>query len=85
MGTDMKLGLCGLDCSVCGSFLNNECRGCHAMGGTSIYGKCEWYHCCKDKELEHCGQCGSFPCKELKSALEAVGGLSAIENLKGMQ
>ena len=81
----MNLGLCGLNCAECGSFWNNECKGCRAMDGTSIYGKCEWYHCCKDKGLEHCGQCDSFPCKELNSALEAVVGLSAIDNLKGLQ
>lgn len=80
----MKFALCGLDCSKCGSFQNKECKGCHAMKGTSIYGRSEWYHCCKDKNLEHCGQCDVFPCDGLKSALEMVGGLSAIENLKSL-
>lgn len=80
----MKFALCGLDCSQCGSFQNKECNGCHTMNGTSIYGRCEWYHCCKDKKLEHCGQCDIFPCDGLKSALEMVGGLSAIENLKSL-
>lgn len=78
----MNFALCGLDCTKCGSFQNNECKGCHEMKGTSIYGKCEWYHCCKDNKLEHCGQCGTFPCDGLKNALKAVGGLSAIDNLK---
>lgn len=80
----MKFALCGLDCSKCGSFKNKECKGFHIMSGTSIYGRCEWYHCCKDKKLEHCGQCESFPCEGLKNALEMVGGLSAIENLKSL-
>lgn len=80
----MEFALCGLDCAKCGSFQNKECQGCQAMNGTSIYGRCEWYHCCKDKELEHCGQCDKFPCDGLKSALEAVGGLSAIDNLKSL-
>lgn len=78
----MKFALCGLDCTKCGSFQNDECKGCHEMKGTSIYGICEWYHCCKDNDLEHCGQCGSFPCDGLKNAFTAVGGLYAIDNLK---
>jgi hypothetical protein len=55
------------------------------MNGISMYGRCEWYHCCKDKGLEHCGQCDVFPCSGLKNALEMVGGLSAINNLKELK
>lgn len=80
----MKYGLCGIDCTQCGSFKEKECKGCHAMKGTSIYGHCQWYHCCNEKGMEHCGKCENFPCKELKLALEEVGALSAIDNLKSL-
>ena len=50
---DINFALCGLDCTKCSSFQNNEYKGCHEMKGTSINGKCEWYHGCKDNKLEH--------------------------------
>lgn len=81
----MKYGICGLDCTQCGIFQEKKCKGCHAMKGNSFFGHCKWYKCCKDKGYEHCGHCDTFPCVELKSALEEVGGLSAIDNLKPLK
>lgn len=81
----MKFGLCGLDCSKCGLFQEQKCKGCHEMKGNSFFGHCKWYHCCIEKGFEHCGQCVSFPCAELYNALKEVNGLSAIDNLKGLQ
>ena len=80
----MDFGLCGLDCSKCGMFQGKKCKGCFAMKGTSFFGHCKWYHCCTEKGFEHCGQCADFPCAELYSALEEVGGVSAIDNLKSL-
>lgn len=78
----MKYAKCGLECSKCGSFQNQECKGCQEMKGTSFYGPCKWYKCTQEKGFAHCGQCDDFPCDGLKSALEIVGGLYAIENLR---
>ncbi|ABX42524.1 DUF3795 domain-containing protein [Lachnoclostridium phytofermentans] len=80
----MKFGLCGIDCTQCDSLQAKECMGCNAMQGFSFYGKCQWYHCCKDKGIEHCGKCEYFPCSDLKDALAEVGGLPAIDNLNSL-
>lgn len=78
----MKYGLCGLDCSQCGIFQEKKCKGCHASQGTTFFGSCKWYHCCKEKGFEHCGQCYEYPCRGLYAALKEVGGLAAIDNLR---
>ena len=31
---------------------------------------CPIYNCCKEKELEHCGLCSSYPCEKTMDLLE---------------
>lgn len=77
-----EYGLCGLDCGACDYKKQGQCQGCLAMKGTSYFGECQWYHCCKEHGYENCGECEKYPCIYLYEALEMVNGLGAIHNLK---
>ncbi len=58
---------CGIVCDDCDWFKGIKephCEGCNKVKGKPSWGECETYPCVKDKEIEHCGQCGAFPCQE---------------------
>lgn len=40
------------------------CMGCRAQDGECFCGDCHLRACCDGKQLDHCGQCGDFPCVE---------------------
>ena len=41
------------------------CNGCWNDGGEHWCSDCNMLTCCKAKNLEHCAQCGNFPCDEV--------------------
>ncbi len=55
-------GYCGVDCSVCGDYLDGKCPSCRESdwSGSDI---CLPVKCCVDKGISLCGQCGEFPCQ----------------------
>lgn len=65
------LAPCGLNCGVCSRFQNrkNPCPGCRArLNEPDVYRrKCVMRACTAVKGIDHCGQCGSAPCKRLKA------------------
>ncbi|MDY6987112.1 MAG: DUF3795 domain-containing protein [Thermodesulfobacteriota bacterium] len=61
--------VCGVYCGDC-SFLGDKCKGCGYTDGKPFWaaqipsGLCPIHDCCRSqKEMEHCGRCGDFPCK----------------------
>lgn len=50
-----------------------------------FWGECKISKCCSEKELDHCGKCGEFVCKDLHAFAydkeQGDNGLR-IENLK---
>jgi len=52
---------CGLYCGEC-LFYEKPCKGCVPSGGKPSWGKCKTYACATEKKVEHCGECGEFPC-----------------------
>jgi hypothetical protein len=76
--------VCGIDCDICKFKTENNCMGCHEIKGKVFWGDCQLYSCCKEKNLKHCGKCNTFPCDELRKALEGENALSAIDNLKSL-
>ena len=61
------VNFCGLDCGHCKPEYKSMCKGCRSTGGSPFWGQCQIAKCCIEKKHEHCGQCPSFPCDNLKA------------------
>lgn len=57
---------CGIVCSECEGREEAKCTGCATMKKPFWGGDCAVKTCCEGKELDHCGQCGEFPCEMLR-------------------
>ena len=55
---------CGILCSTCEFRESMGCKGCVNIT-EPFHGQCPVKNCCEEKAHEHCGQCGSFSCKQL--------------------
>lgn len=62
------------------------CMGCWTEGDDRFCGKCSLFDCCDARGLDHCGECGEFPCAQYR---EWIDGLShheaAMELLMSMK
>lgn len=58
---------CGIDCSQCEGKAEVNCKGCIYMEKPFWGSPCGVKSCCEEKGLNHCGQCGDFPCEMLAS------------------
>ena len=56
---------CGLRCSDCSFREAMGCKGCIHMDKPFWADSCPVKSCCEQKELQHCGECGSFVCSLL--------------------
>ena len=61
-----RTAYCGVDCSACVDLKSGTCPGCRqtVWEGADI---CLPVACCRKKRIEFCGQCGSFPCEDMKA------------------
>lgn len=60
-----SIAYCGVDCSVCPDLTGGKCPGCRRTewdGGE----ECMPSACCKKRGISCCGECGDFPCPEMK-------------------
>ena len=86
--------VCGIYCGNCG-YLNKDCRGCGYEEGKTFWTNmmpskiCPLYDCCRNtRNLEHCGLCDDFPCKNLKhldKRYRTKYSMSMIENLENIK
>ena len=63
---------CGGSCIDCIHYINNECNGCRANGGTCVKmwdSSCVLCKCCKEHNVLFCGICSEFPCDLLEKTL----------------
>ncbi|UWG98975.1 DUF3795 domain-containing protein [Dehalobacter sp. DCM] len=58
---------CGVCCSSCERKEKVNCMGCPDMKIPFWGGECKVKTCCEDKGLNHCGECGDFPCEMLSN------------------
>lgn len=58
---------CGVCCDLCERKDAVSCKGCINMDGPFWGGVCEVKSCCESKGLNHCGECGDFPCNVLSN------------------
>ena len=64
--TQYAYGYCGMPCALCTRYRTagtSRCPGCSHDGYYTE--SCKAHHCCKEKGLRHCGECGGFPCVKL--------------------
>lgn len=63
---DYPYGYCGMPCALCTRYRTDgvsRCAGCSASGYYTD--ACKVYRCCREKQLNHCGNCGGVPCERL--------------------
>jgi hypothetical protein len=58
--TSYQAGRCGEYCGKC-SHYGIACMGCTYK----LHTDCYFAICCAEREIEHCGECPSFPCQRL--------------------
>lgn len=63
------LGFCGVDCAVCGDFLDGKCPSCRATDWKDD-DVCKPVKCCTDRGILLCGQCDEFPCAMMSAFYE---------------
>lgn len=56
---------CGVCCDKCNRKEQVHCKGCLLMDKPFWRGECGVKSCCEGKKLNHCGECGEFPCETL--------------------
>ena len=59
-------GYCGMPCALCTRCRiegSSRCPGCSCDGYYTV--PCKVHRCVREKGLDHCGQCGDFPCPKL--------------------
>jgi len=64
---------CGVCCNSCERKGNVNCKGCPDMKVPFWGSECKVKSCCENKELNHCGECGDFPCEMLSNMGKAQG------------
>lgn len=58
---------CGICCDSCTGREEAHCNGCLNMALPFWGQECEVKSCCEGKKLNHCGECGDFPCEIFKN------------------
>ena len=46
------------------------CKGCWNIADDCFFkcnGNCDWHICCKNRQINHCGECKDFPCERYKN------------------
>ena len=64
---DQIFSPCGINCNSCPWYkheLEPKCPGCYKLKGKPFWGNCETYTCTQNNQVEHCGLCVDFPCRE---------------------
>lgn len=65
----MKVNVCGVICSSYCPAYGKECKGCKESEGKIPWAVfynlevCPVYNCVKQKDIDHCGECGKAPCE----------------------
>lgn len=83
----ITLAKCGMDCTQCRFAEENDCPGC-MQGHLFDDEECPVYDCCVRKGFVHCGECGSFPCAELRDTsfdVETGDGGNRLMRLKELR
>ena len=62
------------------------CTGCRNPDEPHFCGSCRMRVCCTEKEIQHCGNCPSFPCMQyIEWTVDTPHHLEAMERLKSLK
>ena len=76
--------LCGLNCSLCPSFIRGNCTGCQE--GSSCALICEIAPCSIEHgNIDYCFECGEYPCSKYDGIDKRDSLISHKNQLKDMQ
>lgn len=59
------IGMCGVDCALASCYRTGRCHGCRSANTNQkrvSKWNCKIRSCVLEKNLDHCGECGEFPC-----------------------
>lgn len=60
---DLLFSLCGLNCSLCPSFIRGNCTGCQEGSACALI--CDIVPCSiKHGNIDYCFECGEYPCQK---------------------
>lgn len=81
---DLLFSLCGLNCSLCPSFIRGNCTGCQE--GSSCALICEIAPCSiKHGNIDYCFECEEYPCPKFDGIDKHDSLISHKNQLKDMQ
>lgn len=63
------IGKCGFFCGSCPDYIQGTCSGCRTAHKK---GDCFTFDCVDQQEVEFCGLCNQFPCKEIMTREKAT-------------
>lgn len=79
------VGICGLFCESCPTFVDGECHGCLSGHVAERCVGCRpgFRDCAKAHGITHCSECGDFPCDRLLRFrdVHVVDGISHHEHI----
>ncbi|WMJ22495.1 DUF3795 domain-containing protein [Paludicola sp. MB14-C6] len=80
--TDLKLSLCGLNCSLCTMKLDNYCPGCGGGAGNPgcTIARCSLQH----QSIDYCFQCKEYPCSKYNDIEQYDSFITHRNQLKDM-
>lgn len=68
-----KITACGECCEGCVKRLEGSCKGCIEADGYvpewAGSGRCKVHACAREHDVQFCGLCPEFPCKDLTSVI----------------
>ncbi len=79
-----NIAYCGIDCNTCKNYKQNaNCQGCRV--DETLLSDCFTIGCCREKNIDFCSQCATFPCTEMKEFYDsAPHRKKGFENLKSL-
>ncbi len=75
---------CGVCCTCCERKEQVNCKGCLDIKTPFWGGECKVKTCCENNHLNHCGECGIFPC-EMLSTMGKDQGYDPLPKIKQCQ
>ena len=64
-----RIAYCGVNCSTCSDLAENKCPGCRQTNW-SHDDICLPVSCCRERGISLCGECASFPCRDMQAFYE---------------
>lgn len=81
---DLLFSLCGLNCSLCHSFIRGNCTGCQEGSTCALI--CEIAPCSIEHgNIDYCFECGEYPCSKYDGIDKRDSLISHKNQLKDMQ